>query len=139
MLRLATLLIVTSLCFAAYAEDCRQTPPITLHRDEPLDISVFFDNKPADATTLQLYAGDKLVHAPSVNQHGRWLLGLLPVGKYRVVIPHRATLDIVILPQSSGLNGDMISWFLFPKSRYKWVEGKQVAGKPCPVVVLKAD
>jgi hypothetical protein len=88
---------------------------------------------------LQLYAGDKLVHSAIADQNGRVFLGLLPDGKYRVVIPRKGTLDVVVLRQRSGLNGPLMSWFLFPKSKYKWVEGKQVAGNPCPILVLKAD
>jgi hypothetical protein len=139
MLRLATLLIVLSVCFIAWAGDCPAPLPINLHYDEALDLQLFFDNTPAVATPLQLYAGAKLVHSAIADQNGRVRLGLLPNGKYRVVIPGKGTLDVVILPQRSGLNGPLISWFLFPKSKYKWVAGKQVAGNPCPILVLKAD
>jgi hypothetical protein len=102
-------------------------------------LQVFFDNNPAAATPLQLYAGDKLVRSAIADQGGRVRLGVLPSGNYRVVIPDKGTLDIAILPQRSHLNGPLISWFLFPKSNYKWVAGKKVAGKPCQSVVLKAD
>jgi hypothetical protein len=139
MRRLATLLIVLSTCFIARAEDCPPWSPVSLHSNEAFDLQVFFDNTPAVATPLQLYAGDKLVHSAIADRNGRVRLGLLPGGKYRVVIPHKGTLEVVVLPQSSGLNGPVISWFLFPKSNYKWVAGKKVAGKPCPMVVLKAD
>lgn len=139
MLRLAALLIVLSICFIAWAGDCPPPSPINLHYDEALDLQVFFDNTPAVATPLQLYAGDKLVHSAIADQNGRVHFGLLPDGKYRVVIPHKGTLDVVVLPQKSGLNGPLISWFLFPKSKYKWVAGEKVAGNPCPILVLKAD
>jgi len=102
-------------------------------------LQVFFDNTPAAATPLQLYAGDKLVRSAIADQNGRVRLGVLPDGKYRVVIRHKGTLDVVVLPQASGLNGPLISWFLFPKSKYKWVAGKKVTGTPCPIVALKAD
>ena len=139
MRRLATLLIVLSTCSIAWAGDCPFQSPISLHRDEELDLQVFFDNTPAAATPLQLYAGDKLVHSAIADHNGGVRLGLLPDGKYRVVIPRKGMLDVVVLPQRSGLNGPLISWFLFPKSQHKWVAGKEVAGKPCPIVVLKAD
>ena len=139
MRRLATLLIVLSVCFVAWAGDCPPPSPIHLHSDEDFDLQVYFDGTPAVATPLQLYAGDKLVHSAIADQNGRVRLGLLPDGKYRVVIPSKGTLDVVVLPQRSGLNGDLISWFLFPKSKYKWVAGNKVAGNPCPMVVLKAD
>jgi hypothetical protein len=139
MRRLATLLIVLSTCFIAWAGDCPFQSPISLHSDEPFDLQVFFDNTPAVATPLQLYAGDKPMRSEIADQNGRVRLGILPAGKYRVVIPHKGTLDVVVLPQRSGINGPLISWFLFPRSQYKWVAGKEVAGKPCPIVVLKAD
>jgi hypothetical protein len=139
MLRLATLLIVLSVCFIAWAGDCPPPSPINLHSDEAFDLQVFFDNTPAVATPLQLSAGDKLVHSAIADQNGRVRLGLLPDGKYRVVIPRKGTLDVVVLPQKSGLNGPLISWFLFPKSKYKWVAGKKVAANPCPILLLKAD
>jgi hypothetical protein len=139
MLRLATLLVVLSICFIAWAGDCWPPSPINLHYDEALDLQVFFDNTPAVATPVQLYAGDKLVHSAIADQNGRVRLGLLPDGKYRVVIPSKGTFDVVVLPQKSGLNGPLISWFLFPKSKYKWVAGEKVAGKPCPMLILKAD
>jgi hypothetical protein len=139
MRRLATLLIVLSVCSVAWAGDCPPPSPIHLHSDEDFDLQVYFDSTPAVATPLQLYAGDKLVHSAIADQNGSVHLGLLPDGKYRVVIPSKGTLDVVVLPQRSGLNGDLISWFLFPKSKYKWVAGNKVAGIPCPMVVLKAD
>src|SRR4051812_43627737 len=107
MLRVATLPIVLSACLAAWAGDCPPTSPIHLHRDEPLDVQVFFDNRLAVATPLRLYAGDKLVHSLITDQNGRVRLGLLPEGKYRAIIPRKGTLDVVILPQKSGLNGPM--------------------------------
>jgi hypothetical protein len=113
--------------------------PINLYSDEPFDLSIFFDNTPAVATPLQVYAGDKLMHSAIADQNGNVRLGLLPDGKYRVVIPRKGTLDVVVLQQKSGLNGPYISWFLFPKSKYKWVAGKKVAGKPCPKWGLKDE
>ena len=139
MRRLASLLIVLSVCTIAWAEYCPPSSPIHLYSDQSLDLQVFFDNTPAVATPLQLYAGDKLVHSVIADQNGRVRLGLLPDGKYRVVIPRNGTLDVVVLPQNSGLNGPLVSWFLFPKSKYKWIAGKQVAGKPCPIWGLKAE
>ena len=141
MRRLATLLIVLSTCFVAWAGACPppSLTPISLLSNEAFDLQVFFDGTPAVATPLQLYARDKLVHSAIADQNGRVRLGVLPKGKYRVVIPQKGTLDVVVLPQSSGLNGPMISWFLFPKSTYKWVAGEKVPGKPCPLVMLKAD
>jgi hypothetical protein len=139
MRRLATLLIILSVCFIAWADDCPPTPPINLHSDEAFDLQVFFDNAPAVATPLQLYAGDKLVHSAIADQKGRVRLGLLPDGKYRVVIPLKGTLDVVVLPQKNNLNGPLIIWSLFPKSKYKWVAGKKVAGTPCPILGLKED
>jgi hypothetical protein len=139
MRRIAALLIVLSTCLIAWAGDCPLPPPISLQSDEPFDLQVFFDNNPAVATPLQLYAGDKLVRSAITDQSGRVRLGVLPAGKYRVVILHKGTLDIAVLPQRSHLNGPLISWFLFPNSRYKWVAGKKVAGNPCPIVALKAD
>jgi hypothetical protein len=138
MVRLATLLIVLSVCFIAWAGDCPPPPPINLHSDEPFDLQVFFDNMPAAATQLQLYAGDKLMHSAIADPNGRVRLGLLP-GKYRVVIPRKGTFDVVVLSHRSNLNGPLISWFLFPESKYKWVAGEKVAGNPCPILVLKAD
>jgi hypothetical protein len=88
---------------------------------------------------LQLYAGDKLVHSAIADQNGRVRLGLLPDGKYRVVIPSKGTLDVVVLPRKSGINGPWISWFLFPKSKYKWVAGKKATGNPCPILAIKED
>jgi hypothetical protein len=139
MLRLAILLIVLSVCFIAWADDCPPRSPVNLHSDEAFDLQVFFDNTPAVATPLELYAGDKLAHSTIADQSGRVRWGLLPDGKYRVVIPRKGTLDVVVLPQKSGLNGPLMSWFLFPSSKYKWVAGEKVASHPCPILVLKAD
>jgi hypothetical protein len=140
MRRLATLLIVLSLCFVAWAGDCPPTSgPINLYSDEPFDLSIFFDSTPAVATPLQVYAGDKLMHSAIADQHGNVRLGLLPDGKYRVVIPRKGTLDVVVLQQKSGHNGPYFRWFLFPKSKYKWVAGKKVAGEPCPTWGLEEN
>jgi hypothetical protein len=139
MRRLATLLIVFSACLIAWAGHCPPSSPISLHSDQDFDLQVFFDNTPAVATPLQLYAGDKLVHSAIADQNGRVRLGLLPDGKYRVVIPSKGTLDVVVLPRKSGINGPWISWFLFPKSKYKWVAGKRVTGNPCPILAIKED
>jgi len=79
------------------------------------------------------------MHFAIADKNGMVRLGLLPDGKYRVVVPSKGTLDVVVLPQMSGLNDPLIRWFLFPKSKYKWVAGKKVAGNPCPILVLKAD
>ena len=132
--RLATLLIALSVCLVAWASDCPPTsgPDKPVHSDEPLDLSIFFDNTLAVATPFQLYAGDKLMHTEIPDQNGNVRLGLMPDGKYRVVIPRKGTLDVVVLQQKSGHNGPYFRWFLFPKSKYKWVAGKKVAGKPCP-------
>jgi len=139
MRRIATLLIVFSVCLIAWAGDCPPSSPISLHSDQDFDLQVFFDNTPAVATPLQLYAGDKLVHSAIADQDGRVRLGLLPDGKYRVVIPRKGTLDVVVLSQKSGINGLLMSWFLFPKSKYKWVAGKKVAGNPCPILAIRED
>ena len=139
MLRLATLLIVLSASLVAWAGICRPLPPVELYSDQPFDLQVFFDSKPAVALPLQLYTGDTLVHSATADQNGRVRLGLLPNGKYRVMIPRKETLDLVVLQQKSNLNGPFISWYLFPKSKYKWVEGKKVAGIPCPGFGLKED
>lgn len=53
--------------------------------------------------------------------------------------PFMAVVPPKVSTQRSGINGSLISWFLFPKSKYKWVAGKKVPGKPCPTVILKAD
>jgi hypothetical protein len=139
MLRFAILLIVLSVCFIAWAGDCPPLPPINLQSDEALDLQIFLENTAAAGILLQLYAGDKLVHSAIAGQNGRVLFPLLPDGKYEVVIPRKGTLDVVVLPQKSNINGPLISWFLFPKSKYKRVAGKKVAGNPCPILVLKAD
>ena len=139
MRTLATLLIVLSVCLFVLAGDCPPSSPISLHSDQDFDLQVFVDDTPAVATQLQLYAGDKLVHSAISDRKGMVRLGQLPEGKYRVVVPRKGTLDVVVLPQKSGINGPLISWFLFPNSRYKWVAGKKVVDNPCPIVVLKAD
>lgn len=141
MRRFATLLIVIvlSVCFIAWAGDCPPPSPISLHSDQDFDLQVFFDDSPAVAIPLQLYAGDKPVHSAIADQNGRVRLGLLPDGKYRVVIPRKGTLDVVVLRQKSGINGPLISWFLFPKSKYKWVAGEKVALNPCPILAIKED
>lgn len=100
---------------------------------------ILFDNAPAGSTRVQLYSGDKLVHTVIADRDGTVRLDPLPKGNYRVAIPSRGTLDLIVLPRKSGLNGPEISWFLFPKSKFRWVEGKKVAGRPCPTVVLKED
>jgi hypothetical protein len=135
----AILLIVLSTCLIAWAGDCWPSAQISLYSDQLFDLRVFFDNAPAVATPLQLYTGDKLVRSAIADQSGGVHLGVLPVGKYRVVIPNKGTLAVAVRPERSNLNGPLISWYLFPNSRYKWVAGKRVAGKPCPIVVLKAE
>jgi hypothetical protein len=142
MLRLAKLLklIVTlSISSVAWAEVCPATSPITLHRDDPVDLRVFFDRKHAAGTPLQLYAGDKRVRTVLADKDGRVRLGVLREGRYRVVLPRKEGLDIIVLPQSSGINGPVISWFLFPESKYKWFAGKEVPGRPCDFVMLRED
>jgi hypothetical protein len=52
MLRIATLLIVLSVCVIAWAGDCPPPSPISLHSDEVFDLQVFFDNTPAVATPV---------------------------------------------------------------------------------------
>lgn len=138
-MRLATVLIVLSVCRAAWAGNCPPSPPISLHNDQHFDLQVFFDNSPAVATPLQLYFGDRLVHSAIADQNGRVRLGLLLDGKYRVVIPSKGTLDVVVLPRKSGTNGPLISWFLFPKSKYKGLAEKKVASNPCPILSIKED
>lgn len=139
MRRLGTLLIVFSVCLIGRAADCPQTSSVSLYSDQDFDLQVFFDNTPAAATPLQLYTGDKRVHSAIADQNGRVRLGLLPDGKYRVVIRGKGTLDFVVLQQKSGINGPLISWYLFPKSKYKWIAGKKVAGPPCPILAIKED
>jgi hypothetical protein len=124
---------------AAWAKGCPPTPPISLYSDEPFDVQVFFDQKPAIATPLRIYALGKLVRSATADRSGRLRLGLLPEGEYRVIIPGKGMLDIAVLPEKSGLNGEMISWFLSSRSRYKWLTGRQIARNPCPFVMLKAD
>ena len=114
-------------------------PGLRLYSNQAFDLQVFLDDTPARGTSLQLYIGDKLVRAAIADRKGRFRLGLLPEGKYRVVLPRRGLLDMVVLPQKNGLNGPMYSWFLFPKSKYEWVAGKKVAGKQCPILALKED
>ena len=121
MLRIATSLIILSVCSIAWTEYCPPSSPIHIYWDQSLDLQVFFDNRPSAATPVRLYAGDKLVHSAIADQSGSVSFVLLPDRKYRVVIPHNGTLDVVVSPQRSNLNGPLISWFLFPRSTYKWV------------------
>jgi hypothetical protein len=139
MRRFTSLLIVLSVCSIAWADYCWPTSPIHLYWDQNLDLQIFFDNTPAAATPVRLYAGDKLVRSAIADRSGRVGFVLLPDRMYRVVIPHKGTLDVVVLPQKSNLNGPLISWYLFPETTYKWVAGKKVPGNQCPIVVLKAD
>jgi len=139
MLRLVTLLLIVSGCVIAKADACPPSPPINLQSDEALDFQVFFDDRPAAATAVQLYAGDKLARSALTDRNGEVRFGLLPRGKYRVEIPGKGTLDVVVHPVKSGLNGPLITWYLFPKSKYHWVAGKRVAGKPCPTWGVKED
>ena len=138
MRRLASLLIVLSVCTIAWAEYCPPSSPIHLYSDQSLDLQVFFDNRPAAAAPVRLYAADKLVHSAIADQSGRVSFVLLPDHKYRVVTPHNGALDVVVLPQRSNLNGPLISWFLFPTSTYKWVAGKKVTDNPCPIIGPKS-
>lgn len=130
---------VLSACLIAWSGDCPPKSPISLHSDHNLDLTIFFDNTPAASTPLQVYSDDKLVRSVLTDHDGRARFGLLSAGKYRVVVPSNETLDVVVLPQKSGINGPMVSWYLFPKSKYKWVEGKKVVGKPCPILMIQAN
>ena len=47
---------------------------------------------------LQLYARDKMVRSAISDQNGRVRFDPLPSGEYRVVVPHKGTLDLVVLP-----------------------------------------
>ena len=139
MLRLASVLLLLSGCLFAQTSDCAQPSSISLYSDNPLDLQIFFDGKPAAASPLQLYTGKKLTRKTITDQDGRVRLGYLPTGKHRAVIPGKGTLEIVVRSQRSGLNGPLLSWFLFPEATYRWVDGKKVAGKPCPLLGLKED
>ncbi len=137
MLRSAA--FVLSACLIAWAGDCPPKSPISLHSDNKLELKIFFDNTPAASTALQLYSDDKFVRSVITDHDGRAVFGLLPVGKYQVAVPRKGTLDILVLPQKSGINSPEVSWYLFPKSKYKWVEGKKVAGETCPMLVIKEE
>ena len=139
MLRLATVLLLLSGCLFAQTSDCALASSISLYSDNPFDLQIFFDGTPAAAIPLRLYTGKKLMHTAVADREGRVRLGYLPVGEYQAVIPRKGTLRIVVRPQRSGLNGPLLSWFLFPESTYHWFAGKKVAGKPCPLLVLKED
>ncbi len=93
-----TIALTLAISPAAWEEGCPYTSPINLNRDEPFDLEVFFDNTLAVATSVQLYAGDKLVHSVKTDSSGRVRLGLLPHGNYRVVLPSKAMLYVVVLP-----------------------------------------
>jgi hypothetical protein len=120
----------------AAARPARPTPPT---RDPDTSGYVTAKELPDAIVAPKDADGDKLVHSAIAGQNGRVLFPLLPDGKYQVVIPREGTLDVAVLPQKSNINGPLISWFLFPKSKYKWVAGKKVAGNPCPILALKAD
>jgi len=132
MLRLATLLVILSVSSFVRAADCPTVSPVDLRGDQELELEIYFDDKLANSTPLQLYAGDTLRHSAFADHNGRVHFGLLPHGKYRIVIPRKGALDVVVLPQQSGLNGPLICWLLFPRSKYKWVGCKKVSGTPCP-------
>lgn len=69
MRRLAALLIAISGCFTAWASDCPlRKLSISLYSDNPVDLHVFFDSAPAVATTVQLYAADKLIHSATTTR-----------------------------------------------------------------------
>lgn len=139
MLRLATVLLLLSGCLFAQISDCVQLSPISLYSDNPLDLQIFSTVRPAAASPFLLYTGRRLLHKAIADQDGRVRLGYLPTGKHRAVIPGKGIHEIAVLSQRSGLNGPLLSRFLFPEATYGWLDGKKVAGKPCPLLILQED
>lgn len=131
-------LILSFTSLIASAQDCSLLS-VSLYSDQPFHLRVFFDNSPATSTNVQLFSGDRLVRPVTADHDGTVRLAPLRYGTYRVVIPRKGTLNLVVLSLKSGLNGPEVSWFLFPKSKFKWVAGQKVAGRPCPNVALKED
>ena len=80
MLRLAILAIVFFASFTAWTQKCPSSP-LKLHGDEAFDLQIFFDNTPAAATMLQLYARDKMVRSAISDQNGRIRFDPLPGGE----------------------------------------------------------
>lgn len=122
----------------ASAQDC-SLQSVSLYSDQPFNLRVLFDNSPATSTNVQLYSEDRLVRTLTADHYGTVRLAPLHYGNHRVVIPRKGTLNLIVLPRKSGLNSPEISWFLFPKSKFRWVAGKKVAGRPCPTVALKEE
>ena len=100
-------------------------------------MQVLFDLAPARSTKVQLYSGEKLVRTVTADHDGAFRLDHLPEGSYRLVLARRGNLELLVLPGRSGLNGPWITWSLFPKSKFKWIAGKKVAGRQCPIVAVK--
>lgn len=134
----AALLTFLLASIIAWADNC-SIEPITLYSDQYLRMRIFFDNNPARSSGVQLYSGDKIVRSVIADQNGSFRLESIPEGQYRIVIPHKGALDVIVLSRKSGLPGPEITWHLFPKSKFKWVAGKKVAERPCPTMVLKED
>jgi hypothetical protein len=135
---LTAFLLFLSASLMACADDC---PPesISLYPDQDFHVQVLFDTAPARSTEVQLYSGDELMRTIVADHDGAFRLDHLPEGKYRFVLPRKGNLDLLVLPGRSGLNGPWITWSLFPKSKFKWVAGKKVAGRACPIVAVKED
>jgi hypothetical protein len=135
---LTAFLLFLSASLTACADDC---PPesMSLYTDQDFHVQILFDTAPARSTEVQLYSGEKIVRTIVADHDGAFRLDHLPDGKYRFVLPRKGTLDLLVLPGRSGLNGPWITWSLFPKSKFKWVAGKKVAGHSCPIVAVKDD
>lgn len=133
---LAALLIVLPVCSAGWAAFC---PPIYLYSDNELSFAVYWDNAPARATTLQLYAGGKLIKSAATDQNGRVNFGRMPPGRYRIYMGQKGTLDIIVRSQWSNLNEPLIIWSLFSNTKDDPITRGKLPGNGCPLVGLKDD
>src|SRR5579872_2654743 len=95
--RIAVALLVVS-SVAAEATLC-SSEPLVLYRNQEFRLRLVLHDTPARAIEVKLYKSDRLQRRLQTDENGSTMFGLLPVGRYRVVVPGWGTLSLWVRPE----------------------------------------
>ena len=136
MRKIAILVLFVFVSLSAGADICAPLTAI-VYSDQGFQVRILFDDAPAKSVKVRLYSGEKVVHSFVTDHDGALRSDPIPEGTYQFVICGKGTFELIVRAEKSGLHGPFITWVLFPKSNFHWVEGKNVKGRACPIMAIK--
>ena len=131
-------LLLASLLTAnfSFASAC-PTESLVLYRNQEFHLTLMFYGRPAADVNVELTTNGKAALHKSTGAGGTVSFGILPAGRYHIVIRRWGTLNLLVRPEE-GSNGPWFTWFVL-KPGVRNPDGTQMPSPACPVLSAVSD